>query len=57
MRVWGECGITSGGTSSQGAVGESMGYPGGYSVEGREGLEPWKEEASKAWERVGRGGD
>lgn len=57
MRVWGECGITSGGTSSQGAVGESMAYPGGYSVEGREGLEPWKEEASKAWERVGRGGD
>lgn len=29
---------------------ESMGCP-----EGREGLEPWKEEASKAWERVGAG--
>ena len=28
-----------------------MGFP-----EGREGLEPWKEEASKAWERVGVGG-
>lgn len=53
VRVWGEDGITSGGTSSQGAMGErEYGCP-----EGREGLEPWKEEASKAWERVGVGED
>lgn len=36
---------------------ETVGCPGGYSMERREGLEPWKEEASKAWGGWGRGGD
>lgn len=43
------------GDQLSGSCGREYGVPRGYSVEGREGLEPWKEEASKAWERVGAG--
>lgn len=51
--VWGECGITSGGTSSQGLWEEVWGTQ-GYSVE-EEGLEPWKEEHPKPGRGWGRG--